>query len=154
MGGETGHTHSLTLAFYSPSVTRHKNTALTCISRGRCVVFFPLEAAAPSHDVAARCSLLPPRRFLSSGPTPARQAALRAAVCQGRLIMAQVSRYRAATISSVLLREFTQRQQVAEYTEGGVTWLVLFKHLSQCGESASVLYIYSGKLIKHIHMNT
>lgn len=74
-----------------------------------------------------------PCRFLSSSPDPGKAGCTQRCCVSSRLIMAQISRYRAATISSVLLREFTQRQQVAEYLGGG-GWghqlAVLLKHLS------------------------
>lgn len=106
--------------------------------------FFPRSPDVLSW-CAARCSLLLVVSWASQSD-PGKAGCTQRCCVSSRLIMAQVSRYHPATISSVLLREFTQRQQVAVYI-GNINWLSNYNTCPmnrggeegfQCRESSSV----------------
>lgn len=105
----------------SPSTKARKNTPYSHLfpATSSCCL---LQAPVSPHDVRpdVRFSL----SFLELQSDPGKAGCTQRCCVSSRLIIAQVSRYRAATISSALLSGFTQRQQVEHQLP------VLLKHLS------------------------
>lgn len=113
-----GDGHALTFAF--PAAKAPKTPYSHLLPRTSSC--FLLQAPASYHDVRpdVRFSL----SFLELQSDPGKAGCTQRCCVSSRLIMAQVSRYRASTITSVLLSGLTQRQQVEHQLA------VLLKHLS------------------------